>query len=63
MLSGFDDEGWWLGVEGYRGGRRSTELATKLAEKQPNSGLLLLPWGRGRGERKWSLWIVLSFFD
>jgi len=58
-FKGFDDGGWWLGVKGCQGGQRSPDPAKKLAENSQNWLGVLLPWGRERGERKWSLWIKL----
>jgi len=50
---GFDDGGWWLGVEGCRGGQRSPELIRKLAEKQRELAGSCYH-GVEKGERKWS---------
>ena len=57
MFSGFDGGGWWLVVVGSRGAQRSPGLA----ERHPNSGWSWLPWGREKGERKWSFWVELYF--
>ena len=55
MFSGFDDGGWWLGVEGCWGGVGDHRSWPERTQNLPEASYR----GEERRDRKWSFWIEL----